>query len=186
MDQIVSSAVTRGVSCKSEPNTRRLPFFPPRSSCYSLRRCRTHALSKLLHPTSAGSIIGRCPASLDSWKPHFSVAAPAGGKTQWEVQYSSAVDRPQTTMSGLKVECCPPGLILYQSGRRISLCRRIVSLFSAKVDLISLGWGVSVLPDGLQTTAGLKIMYVISNHILLKLQRNYIYFHCNLIYFYLE
>lgn len=41
-------------------------------------------------------------------------------------------------------------------------------LLSAKVDLISLGCGMSVLPDGRHTTAGLKIMYVISIHAVQK------------------
>lgn len=42
------------------------------------------------------------------------------------------------------------------------------------------------MPDGLKTTAGLKIMCVISNHTALKLQRNYMYFHGKVVYFHSE
>lgn len=56
-------------------------------------------------------------------------------------------------------------------------------LWSAQADLISLGWGLSVLPDGLQITAGLKIMYVISNHTVQKLQINYILLQCDVFSF---
>lgn len=46
-----------------------------------------------------------------------------------------------------------------------------------------MGLGMSVLPDGLRSTTGLKIMYVISNHTVLNSKKNYICFHGNLIHF---
>lgn len=57
------------------------------------------------------------------------------------------------------------------------------SVFPAPADLISSGWRVSVLPDGLQISAGLKITYVISGHTVLELQINYICFYENVICF---
>lgn len=43
----------------------------------------------------------------------------------------------------------------------------VIASLSAKVDLISLEWAMSVLPSGFQKTVILKIMYVISDHTVL-------------------
>lgn len=43
----------------------------------------------------------------------------------------------------------------------------VIASLSAKVDLISLEWAMSVLPSGFQKTVSLKIMYVISDHTVL-------------------
>lgn len=60
-----------------------------------------------------------------------------------------------------------PGLIPARQEDFLVYLYCVIASLSAKVDLISLEWAMSVLPSGFQKTVSLKIMYVISDHTVL-------------------
>lgn len=60
-----------------------------------------------------------------------------------------------------------PGLIPARQEDFLLYLYCVIASLSAKVDLISLEWAMSVLPSGFQKTVILKIMYVISDHTVL-------------------